>query len=1729
MNHIYRVVWNATTGVWQAASELQRGRCKSASARRTRRAAAAVLAAIALPSLAADILPTGATILSGVGAIARDGTRMTINQTSSKLAVDWRNFSIGPGNSVEFIQPSSSAVALNRVTGSEVSHIQGSLKANGQVFLLNPNGVLFSPTAQVNVGALIASTLDMRQDDFDAGRYRLTGNNGNAVINQGNLHGAAGGGIALVAARVSNNGNLDAERGSVLLGAGSDVLVDFGGAVKLAVNRGAVDALVDNGGAIRADGGTVIMKAAAAGELASTVINNSGVVQARTLATGQKGQILLLGDMANGRIDIQGTLDASAPKGGDGGFIETSAAHVATSRLSVNAGAAPGRVGGEWLIDPYDYTINATAAGNITAALNTGTSVTVTTASNTAGYGATASGSGDITVASAISKTAGGDASLTLRADRNIVVNSAISSSAGKLNLTLSSANAAGATVGGVDINADLSTNGGKLLIGGGSGAVTNGIGYALNLNNSSPAVAIEQNRTLLTNGGNITINGVSTVGSSSGSLSGTTGGVYVKSGATILSGLGNMVVNADSRGGIKTFGFAVEGNSGTLTTLGSGTNGGSMQLNAYNTTAGATQANLDQGAIGLVAYGSRARVYLQGPSVASWLVFVNGVAQLSAYTQSPQLAGCATPYPNCGTIVIPGSNNSYLYATYQSVSMATQAMYAIKSGNGSKVYDGSTTATGLTVTSLGGPSGFNVSSFNPALVFNTDSKNAGVYDSVSAAASNPTSYTSGGTTYAVGYFGTGTYTITPKTLTPLATSRQYDGTTTAAVSASGLIAGDVATLSGNGSFASPNVGSYNVSVTGITLGGADAVNYTLAATSASAPASITPRILTVSASKVYDGSNALSTVTLGNLVAGETLGASGATANSAHVGTASFIDALTLGNGSGLASNYQLPSLASASASNTAAITPKSLTVTGLSAANKTYDGNTAATLTGGTLAGLISGETLNLLGLSGSFADANAGAGKTVNTGSVSLGNGSGLASDYTVATPAGLTADIARRALTVSGIGASDKTYDGNTFASVSTAGALLNNLVNGETVGLTASGSFADANAGTGKTINLSTGMTGSAAANYTLGGQSTATASITPRNLTVSASKVYDGSNALPTVALSNLVAGETLGVSGTTANSAHVGSASFITALTLSNGSGLASNYQLPSLAGASASNTAAITPKSLTVSGLTAVNKTYDGSTAAILTGGSLSGLAGGETLNFLGLSGSFADANAGAGKTVSLGSVSLGNGSGLASDYTVATPVGLTADITRRALTVSGISANDKIYDRTTLATVSTAAAQLSNLVGGDTVGLTASGAFVDANAGVSKTVNLNMALTGTAASNYTLGGQSTATASIARKAITLAGVTAADKIYDGNVSALLSGGALSGLVGGETLVVSGMQGAFADKNAGINKSVAISGATLADGTGLASNYLLSQPASVSASIARKTLNVTGTTIADKTADGSTAAQLLNAGALFGAVPGDLLTLNSASAQANFAQAAAGTNIAVNVTGFGLTGTDAGNYTVSGNVSAIGNIIAAVAPPVQSPVVTLPVVTPVVTPPVVTPELISPAVTPIVTPMVPPAVTPPVVVPVVTPLPTPVTAPVVTPLVPPVVTPVVTPTGTPVVTPASLPPVSAPVPSDGAADAARYAAVLPVLPAAAVGSMGYLAVPEAPGSATASAPSAATPAFADSHTKQPASQGASANRDVKFLSVFVVGGGIQLPALQMRDSAAPNNDTNN
>ncbi|BAV73791.1 adhesive protein CupB5 [Pseudomonas chlororaphis subsp. aurantiaca] len=131
---------------------------------------------------------------------------MTVEQQSNKLITHWNDFSVAGDESVSFHQPGSQSVALNRVVGTQGSDIQGRINANGQVFLINPNGVVFGKSAQVNVGGLVASTQNISDKDFLDGTYRFTGDSSAAVSNAGQITASEGGSVALLGAQVSNSG-----------------------------------------------------------------------------------------------------------------------------------------------------------------------------------------------------------------------------------------------------------------------------------------------------------------------------------------------------------------------------------------------------------------------------------------------------------------------------------------------------------------------------------------------------------------------------------------------------------------------------------------------------------------------------------------------------------------------------------------------------------------------------------------------------------------------------------------------------------------------------------------------------------------------------------------------------------------------------------------------------------------------------------------------------------------------------------------------------------------------------------------------------------------------------------------------------------------------------------------------------------------------------------------------------------------------------------------------------------------------------------------------------------------------------------------------------------------------------------------------------------------------------------------------------------------------------------
>jgi fibronectin-binding autotransporter adhesin len=303
----------------------------------------------ALPVHALDpnALPTGGRIAAGTATISQSGNRLNVNQASDRAILNWSTFNIGANAAVNFAQPHAGSVALNRVlTSAGASDIQGRLTANGQIFLVNPSGVLFGKGAQVDVGGLVASTLDISDTDFLVGRnvFSRAGAAG-SIVNQGTLNAAQGGYIALLAPEVRNEGVITARLGSVALAAGNQVTLDFAGdrLVSLAVDQAAVDALVENRHLIQTDGGNVILAARSAGDLAATVVNNTGLIQA-TSVSRQNGVIRLEG-LGTGVVASTGTIDASGRSAGEtGGSVK-----LLGDRVGLMAGAvvdASGDVGG---------------------------------------------------------------------------------------------------------------------------------------------------------------------------------------------------------------------------------------------------------------------------------------------------------------------------------------------------------------------------------------------------------------------------------------------------------------------------------------------------------------------------------------------------------------------------------------------------------------------------------------------------------------------------------------------------------------------------------------------------------------------------------------------------------------------------------------------------------------------------------------------------------------------------------------------------------------------------------------------------------------------------------------------------------------------------------------------------------------------------------------------------------------------------------------------------------------------------------------------------------------------------------------------------------------------------------------------------------------------------------------------------------------------------------------
>ncbi|ADY52972.1 Fibronectin type III domain protein [Pseudopedobacter saltans DSM 12145] len=898
--------------------------------------------------------------------------------------------------------------------------------------------------------------------------------------------------------------------------------------------------------------------------------------------------------------------------------------------------------------------------------------------------------------------------------------------------------------------------------------------------------------------------------------------------------------------------------------------------------------ANIENDLVGYKVYGgttSNATVLLQ-----------TVIPPLTTYTHSGLDNG--TTYYYRITAVDQADNESTYSTEVTAVPKASQIInfnaFTNKTYGDADFDAGATTTSGLTIS---------YNSDNPAVATIV----AGKIHIVGAGTANITASQAGNDFYKAAADEVQVLTVSKKALTVTATANNkiYDGNANAIVTLSdNRVTDDVLTLAHTmATFDNKNVGTNKaVSVSGISISGTDAGNYTFNTTT-STTAIITEKSLTITATatdKVYDG-NANATVSLSDdRVNGDVLTLSNTTAtfDNKNVGTNKAVSVSGISISGTDAGNYTFNS----TASTTASITEKSLTISA-TATDKVYDGNTNATVSLGD--NRVTGDILTLAHTTATFDNKNVGTNKAVSISGISISGAD--AGNYTFNSTASTTASITEKSLTISAT-ATDKVYDGNTNATVS----LGDNRVTGDILTLSnTTATFDNKNVGTNKAVSISgISISGADAANYTFNSTASTTASITEKSLTITATatdKVYDG-NTNATVSLSdNRVTDDVLTLAHTNAtfNNKNVGTNKAVSVSGISISGADAGNYTFNSTASA----TASITEKSLTITA-TATDKVYDGNTNATV---SLSdNRVTGDVLTLAHTNAAFNNKNVGTNKAVSVSGISVTGADAI--NYTFNTTASATASITAKALTVTA-TANNKIYDGNTNATVSLS----DNRVSGDVLTLAHTTAtFNNKNIGNNKPVSISgISISGADAANYTFNTEASTTANITAKALTIS-ATATDKVYDGNTNATVS--LSDNRVTGDVLTLANTAATFDNKNVGANKAVSVSGISISGSDAV--NYTFNNTAATTANVTPAKLSYVASPVTKVYGD----ANPLLTGTVTGFVTGDTQA-NATTGTLSFSTAASN---ASGIGSYAITGSglSAQNYTLeqaAGNAAAL------------------------------------------------------------------------------------------------------------------------------------------------------------------------------------------------------------
>jgi len=892
-------------------------------------------------------------------------------------------------------------------------------------------------------------------------------------------------------------------------------------------------------------------------------------------------------------------------------------------------------------------------------------------------------------------------------------------------------------------------------------------------------------------------------------------------------------------------------------------------------------------------------------PALTGTLAGVQGADNITAtYTTAATPASPVGSYPIVPVLNDPaGDLGNYNVASQNGTLTISEAGATVTLGSLQPVYDG----TGKSVTVATSPAGLTVNV---------------TYDGSAALPINVGSYQVVATIVDANYQGavTNTMLITPATLTVsgITASKVYDGTNTvtpnlAGAALVGVLGDDGVTLNGagvSGTFDNETAGTGKpVQVAGLTLTGADAGNYVV--TQPVVFGSITAATLTVSGitagDKVYDANptatlNVAAAALVGVIgddeVTLSTAGAGG-TFNTAAAGTGKPVQVAGLTLGGADAGNYVLTQPIVLANITAKAVTPV------IVASDKVYDGTTTATLSSQSVTGTIGAEVVTLGVGAASFDTKNIGINKTVTATTLTLGGAD--AGNYALSAASVIDlANITKAGLSV-------------TADNKSRAYGVVNPALTGTLAGvqgadnITATYTTAATQASPPGNYPIVPVLNDPAGdlANYTMVSQNgTLTITKAAATLTLgSLQPVYDGTGKSVTMATSP--AGLTVNVTydGGAALPINVGSYQVVATI-------VDANYQ------GAVTNTMAITKATLTVTGITA-SKVYDGTNTATLNIGAatLIGIMGDDvvTLSAAGASATFDNEKVGEDKPVQVTGLTLAGAD--AGNYTLTQPQ-VFANITPAQLTVTGITAGDKVYDANTVATLNVAAAALVGAIGDDVVTLStagASGTFNTPTIGIGKTVQVaGLTIGGADAGNYAVT-QPTTSANITAKAVTPV-IVANNKLYDGHTLATLRSRSVAGTIGEDVVALGVSTANFDTKNAGVNKTVTATGLSL--GGADAGNYVLSAlSASDQADITAKT--VTPAIVAnDKVYDGTKIATLASQ-SVTGTIGADVVALGVGAA--SFDTKDAGIHKPVTVTALTLSGADAGNY-VLGATNATG-----------------------------------------------------------------------------------------------------------------------------------------------------------------------------------------------------------